>query len=114
MLRALGVEAYPALVNTSRGSETDKLLPSPLSFDHAIVQITVDGQAYWIDATRSSQRGRLSDFYVDDFKQALLLKPGADALVPMQVSHSSAPQVAVAEIFTVKSMTDPVSLFIHT
>jgi hypothetical protein len=114
MLRALGVEAYPALVNTSRGSETDKLLPSPLSFDHAIVQITVDGQAYWIDATRSSQRGRLSDFYVDDFKQALLLKPGADALVPMQVSPSSAPQVAVAEIFTVKSMTDPVSLLIHT
>ena len=114
MLRALGVEAYPALVNTSRGAQTDQLLPSPLAFDHAIVQLTVEGRLYWIDATRSSQCGRLQDFDVDDFKRALLLKPGADALVSMQVSPASTPQVAVDEIFTVKSMTDPVSLLIHT
>ncbi len=113
MLRALGIEAYPALVSTRRGA-ADKLLPSPLAFNHAIVQLTLDGLPYWIDVTRSGQRGRLQDFYVDDFKFALLLKPGADALVPMAVSPASLPRIAVEETFTVKSMTDPVSLIIHT
>jgi tetratricopeptide (TPR) repeat protein len=114
MLRALGIEAYPALVNSGRRAETDKLLPSPLDFDHAIVQLIVDGQPYWIDVTRSGQRGHLQDFYVDDFKKALVLKPGVDAMVPLKVSASSMPHVAVEEAFTVKSMTDPVNLLIHT
>ena len=114
MLRAMGIEAYPALVNTRRGAEMAKLLPSPLAFDHAIVQLKLDGQPYWIDMTRSNQRGRLRDFYVDDFKFALLLKPGADALVPMTVSQASMPKIDVDETFTVTSMTDPVHLIIHS
>jgi transglutaminase-like putative cysteine protease len=57
MLRALGIEAYPALVSTSYRQDTDKLLPSPLAFDHAIVQAIVDNRTYWIDAGMPSAGG---------------------------------------------------------
>jgi transglutaminase-like putative cysteine protease len=113
MLRALGLEACPALVNTRLRASTDALLPSPLAFDHAIVQLIVDGQTYWIDATRSNQRGRLRDFYVDDFKQALLLKPSVDALAPIDASGASTSHLAVDETFIVKSVTEPGRLIVH-
>jgi len=114
MLRALGIEAYPVLVSTSYRQETDKLLPSPLAFDHAIVQLTVDNRTYWIDVTRDAQRGRLKNLYIDDFKRVLVLKPGNDALSSMTVSPESMPQETVVDTFTVKSVTDPVLLQVHT
>ncbi len=114
MLRALGIEAYPALVSASHGDQTRQLLPSPLAFDHAIVQLTVDNSPYWIDVTRTDQRGQLRNFYVNDFKYALLLKAGTTALVPTAVSRASLPHIQVDESFAVKSMTDPVRLLVHT
>jgi hypothetical protein len=114
MLRALGIEAYPALVNTDYRQNTGNLLPSPLAFDHAIVQVIVDNRTYWIDPTRSGQRGRLRDFYVGDYKQALVLKDGVDALVSMEVSPESLPQESIQDTFTVKSVQDPVIFQIHS
>jgi transglutaminase-like putative cysteine protease len=114
MLRALGIDAYPALVNTSDQAHTTKLLPSPLAFDHAILQVTVNDRTYWIDSTATDQRGRLRDFYVGDFGQALVLKPGADSLVPMQSSPESLPQATMEETFTVKSLEQPADLEVHT
>ena len=114
MLRALGIEAYPVLVNTDYRQETDKLLPSPLAFDHAIVQLTVDHRTYWIDATRDSQRGRLRDLYCDDFQRVLVLKPGNDALSSMAVSPESLPHETVTDTYTVKSVTDPVLMQVHS
>jgi transglutaminase-like putative cysteine protease len=114
MLRALGIEAYPALVSTDYRQETDKLLPSPLAFDHAIVQLTVDHRVYWIDVTRDSQRGRLRDLYCDDFKRVLVLKPGNDALSSMTVSPEAMPHESVTDTFTVKSVTEPVLMQVHS
>jgi transglutaminase-like putative cysteine protease len=114
MLRALGIEAYPALVSTDYRQDTDKLLPSPLAFDHAIVQLVVDNRTYWIDATREGQRGRLKNLYISDFKRALVLKPGNDALSSMTVSPESLPKELVTDTFTVKSVTDPTTLEVHS
>jgi transglutaminase-like putative cysteine protease len=114
MLRALGIEAYPALVSTDYRQDTDKLLPSPLAFDHAIVEVIVDGRTYWIDVTRDSQRGKLRNLYIGDFKRALVLKPGNDALSSMDVSPESMPSESVVDTFQVKSVTDPAELEVHT
>jgi hypothetical protein len=114
MLRALGIEAYPVLVNTDYRQETDQLLPSPLDFDHAIVQLTVDHRTYWIDATRDSQRGRLRDLYGGDFKRVLVLKAGNDALSSMTVSPESLPRETVTDTFTVKSVSEPVLMQVHS
>ena len=114
MLRALGIEAYPALVDTDYRQKTSEMLPSPLAFDHAIVEMMVDGKTFWIDATRTGQRGRLEDFYVDDFKQALVLKPGVNALAPMSTSPDSLPRDVIEDTYTVKSVTDPVLFQVHS
>jgi transglutaminase-like putative cysteine protease len=113
MLRALGINACPALVSTTRGAETENLLPSPLAFDHAIVKLTVDDRDYWIDVTRTGECGRLRDFYVNDFKQALLLRHGEDSLSTVSVSPESLPREEVREVFTIKSVQQPVELAIH-
>jgi tetratricopeptide (TPR) repeat protein/transglutaminase-like putative cysteine protease len=114
MLRALGIDANPALVNPGYAAFTAKLLPSPLAFDHAILQVTVNNRTYWIDSTATDQRGRLRDFYVGDFKQALVLKPGGDSLVPMESSPESMPRATIDETFTVKAMDQPAELEVHS
>jgi tetratricopeptide (TPR) repeat protein/transglutaminase-like putative cysteine protease len=113
LLRALGLEAYPALVNVERRAKVGDLLPSPLDFDHAIVQLTLDGQVYWIDVTRTGQRGRLRDHYCDDFGSALVLKPGTTDLTPVAVSEAALPRLHVEYVFTTTSYTDPAELTIH-
>jgi len=114
MLNALGIEAYPALVNSARGPEMENMLPSPLAFDHAIVQLTVGANTYWIDMTRSNQCGPLADRYVNDFKKVLLLRPGTTGLVPMKSSAASLPHVEIDKTYEVKSVTDPVNFHIHS
>jgi len=114
LLRTLGIEAYPALVNTDYLQETGKQLPSPFAFDHVIVQAVIDHHPYWIDTTRSDQRGLLKDFYIDDFKQALLIKEGNDALTPIERSPASLSREKIEDLYTVKSVEAPVSLEVHS
>lgn len=73
MLRALGVEARPALVSLSSRHGLDRYLPTPVVFDHVVVQVESDGSTYYIDPARLGQRGALGRM-----GQAL---EGADVLV---------------------------------
>lgn len=59
VLRRLGVEADPALVNTHAGEGLADTLPSPTAFDHCIVRARVNGQSYWLDGTMTNSVGRL-------------------------------------------------------
>ena len=54
MLRALGIEAYPALVRRGEnpwGEEPAYDLPNLNEFNHAIVQAKVAGAVFWLDPT---------------------------------------------------------------
>ncbi len=59
LLRALNIQAYPVLINSSGHSALDKKLASPTLFDHAIVVIKFAGKNYYLDPTRTSQYGQL-------------------------------------------------------
>jgi len=80
LLRALGFDAKIALVNTARRHALDDALPSPLAFNHAIVQVTVGGQSQFIDPTISYQRGPLSVRYDPEYERALILAPETGSL----------------------------------
>ena len=59
MLRALGIEAQPALVNTRVTRGLDQYEPGPGMFDHVVVHARIGGREFWLDPTRSEQKGTL-------------------------------------------------------
>ena len=50
LLKALGIEAYPALINSNPHDEIDTAVPAP-NFDHAIVYIPLKEGHLWLDTT---------------------------------------------------------------
>ena len=59
LLKALGIQSEPVLLDALRRKAPAKLLPSPAAFDHAIVRVDVDGKVFYLDPTRLGQHGRL-------------------------------------------------------
>jgi len=57
MLRALGLQAEPALVSLATRTGPEAWMPSPLAFDHVVVRVKVDGQTLLVDPTRIGQAG---------------------------------------------------------
>lgn len=82
-LKKLGVEAYPALVNTELRQEIKTNLPSIQAFNHVLTYVKHQGQGYWLDPTRKYQYGPLATIYQPDYGYALVLEPGRRELEPM-------------------------------
>lgn len=55
LLRELGVEAQLVLLSAEAPKLAAKLLPTPIWFDHVIVQISINGRDYYVDPTRINQ-----------------------------------------------------------
>jgi tetratricopeptide (TPR) repeat protein len=49
LLSAAGIQAYPALINSSRAVDED--VPSPAQFDHVITVVPRGSQLLWMDST---------------------------------------------------------------
>jgi transglutaminase-like putative cysteine protease len=80
LLREMGIEAFPALVNATEREAVAKRLPSPLVFNHAIVKLIIDGKPVWVDPTRSHQGGTLWERSLPRYGMALVLREGMNAL----------------------------------
>ena len=83
MLRALGIDASPALVNTDRQEDIARDLPSAGSFDHVIVRVRHDGRDVWLDPTRAPQQGTLATLTQPDYARALVLDGRSTGLAAM-------------------------------
>lgn len=80
VLRELGIQADVALVNSARRRGLDNDLPTPYSFNHAIVRARIGGVVYWVDTTGPRQRDPLSTTAPADFERALIADRNASAL----------------------------------
>jgi len=81
MLRAAGIPANVALLETGPGMDVNPDLPGMNEFDHAIVYVpaSVGGESLWIDATAEfSQVGTLPS--MDEDRLALIIADGTSAL----------------------------------
>ena len=88
MLRAAGVPAYVALLESGSGLDVTTELPSITQFDHAIVYVPGPPEL-WIDAT--DERSRVGEIPVDDQgRLALIVRPGSESLVRIPQAPSSA------------------------
>ncbi|XHS79055.1 DUF3857 domain-containing protein [Burkholderiaceae bacterium UC74_6] len=83
LLRSLGIEASPALVNTSSRQALAGVMPSPVQFDHVIVKVKIGARSYWLDPTRATQYGTLDTIAQADYRQALVIDPQAHGLEAM-------------------------------
>jgi len=59
LYRALGLDARPVLVSVGFHSGLNEWLPAPTPFDHAIVQLRLNGAIYWLDPTAHQKAANL-------------------------------------------------------
>ena len=93
LLRAMAIDAAPALVNTEERETVESHLPSPLNFDHVIVRVEVGGRVFWVDPTRSLERAPLGELEPPPFRRALV--PDRPGLTEMP-----SPGPALLEVLT--------------
>ncbi|SIS67228.1 DUF3857 domain-containing protein [Neptunomonas antarctica] len=86
LLKGLGVEAYPALVNTE--VKLDTVIPNIHAFDHVITYIEHQNKRYWVDPTRRYQYGGIDSIQQPDYGHALVLRPGTRSLTAMLPTQS--------------------------
>ena len=103
ILRSLGVDASPVLVSTYLRGRVKGLIPTPLVFDHAIVQVVLDGRTNYVDVTRSFQRGPLATRFIDDFGMGLLLGENSPGLIAIPPTRAGTPKTTVEENFDVST-----------
>ncbi len=90
ILKALGIEARPVLLQAGSRRTFDNLLPSPLLFDHAIVEVRFDGATYFLDPTRLGQYGRLSTMgQAHDGAHVLIAAPDTTGLVTIETPKAA-------------------------
>ncbi len=114
LLRELGIDAAPALVNTTRRRALDDEPPSAFAFDHAIVRATIGGRVVWIDATESAKGGSIEDWDAPDFERALVLAPGTDGLAVIEQRARPEPLIEVKEMYTLGDAGRPTRLDVTT
>ncbi|NJK90478.1 MAG: DUF3857 domain-containing protein [Blastochloris sp.] len=115
VLRALGIKAYPALVDTDDRRSITTRLPSPYCFDHVITLVVLeDGTELWLDPTRRPQYGKLRELYVGNYERALVIKPGETELRTYEPRPASLPRTTVNEEFSVGRPEALSGLSVHT
>ena len=112
MLKANGIDAYMALLNTDLNSKVDELIPAAAVFDHAVVVAVLDGKQVWVDATISNQGGDGTDVYFPDYGKALILKPGNTGLTAIPATKTG--KIICEEKFTVGKDSAKVRLDVKT
>jgi TPR repeat protein/transglutaminase-like putative cysteine protease len=95
--RLMGLEAQPVLVNAAVPTLPAQFLPSPGTFNHAIVRVVLDGKQYFVDPTLQHQRAPIGKLPPPvPGASALVIERGTNALVTL-------PQEALDEALVERS-----------
>lgn len=98
LLMAMGITAYPALVNSQTTYRLREQQPRINAFNHAITYLELDGRAYWLDPTRRPQSGSLDDVHQPQYGYGLIIRPGNQDLTPIALG-SEANTISIADTF---------------
>lgn len=113
ILRALGIEAYPVLVNSTLRHAIEDWHPTPAAFDHCIAMVKLGRQTYFLDPTIHYQRGPLSAHYLPDYQCGLVIAP-ATAQLTVIPQNTGLPQTTTTEYFDLGGKNDSASLKVVT
>ncbi|HLZ74611.1 MAG TPA: DUF3857 domain-containing protein [Phenylobacterium sp.] len=95
LLKNLGVDAEPVLVNLGAGDGIDELPPSLAAFNHVLVRARIGEQSYWLDGTRVGDTNPKS-MEPPPYRWGLPARIGGATLEKIVE-----PQITVPEIYTV-------------
>ena len=112
LLRELGLEAYPALVNTRLQQRLAEKLPSPFLFDHVIAQVVDGSRAYWVDGTISEQGGTLTTIETPNDSLALIVREQTSSLTRVVTKMDGG--VVVEQTYTTTDYAQPTLLAVKT
>lgn len=87
LLRRMDIAVRPVLVSVHLRNATDRMLESPLAFDHVIARVDLDGKSWLLDPTRSHQSGTLEARSAIGMGKGLELAPGVTALAQLAVPY---------------------------
>ena len=81
LLKDMGIASTPVIARLGNRTGFDAWLPTPLAFDHVIVEVDVDGKRWFLDPTRLGQHGKLARMgQVHDGSQVLLAAAATNGL----------------------------------
>lgn len=76
LLKELGIEARPVLLQIGHRSGLEKALPSVQFFNHVIVQVALGSRTFFLDPTRLGQHGKLDRIgQAEEGTQILVVAP---------------------------------------
>lgn len=112
ILKALGLQARPVLLSARAPNYPASLWPTPLAFDHVVVELNLGGKTYHLDPTRSAQVGALSNMGMVQFNADVLpISAGTTGLSKMMPTNALALNTYdVHESFKVSRMDGPAEL----
>jgi transglutaminase-like putative cysteine protease len=114
LLRRMGIEAHPVLVDTySRAAVADRL-PSPYNFNHVIAAVNIGEKRVFVDPTEAYQRGPVLERFVPDYGYGLLIAAGQSGLVRFGSHQGKASEIEIVEKFTAKGQEEPALLEVET
>ena len=112
ILNEMGYRAQPALVSMAHNRAIADWLPSPGVFDHVIVRAEINGRVYWVDATRTLQRGHLEQRGQPDFGRALVVGAGSQKLSEIDKPEGYLPSIDIEELYIADDYTGPVEFVV--
>jgi len=112
ILKSLGFDAVPVLINTRYKKALTEWLPSAGAFDHVTVRLLFNGNYFWFDPTISFQRGNLNAISYPDYQYGLPVFAGSDSL--MFIPHKQNGGIIVKEVFDIPDMSGNSTLAVTT
>ena len=109
ILRALGLDAKPALLSVEIQRQLNRWLPAPAPFDHVIVRLNLNGTSYWIDPTALQKPHNLDTLgrFYGGF-DTLVVDPDTHELA--QIAPAQPDVFTVQESVSLKNMDGPATL----
>ncbi len=114
MLRELGFDAAPALVNTSRRRGIREYLPGHSAFNHLVVHLRWNGRDYLLDPTHTYQRGSLDRMSSPDYRLFLPIRPGVTGLQEIEPKGLDATRTTIRETYRVDGLWGAARLEVRT
>ncbi len=114
LLRRLGINAWPLLVDTQSRASLTNWLPSPFAFNHVVVLARADGHEWVLDGTLQFQRGPLASRHVPAYGAGLLVAPGQTQLTRLPMRARGLDTTDIREHFKVGKVSEPSELTVVT